>query len=52
MIKLHDIVIAIFWAWLILAFVFVPWIGYFIAYGLVYVWDMYCKYRLDNNNGM
>jgi hypothetical protein len=50
MIKSYDIAIALFWAWIILNFMFVPYIGFIIAYGLLRVWDMYCGYRLGQEH--
>ena len=47
MIRTYDIVIAVLWAWLILNLLFVPYIGLILVYSLWYVWDMYCRYRLE-----
>ncbi len=52
MIRPYDIVIAICWAWLLLNFVFVPYIGIILAYGLWQLWDMYCNFRLEHERGM
>ena len=47
MIKWADIVIAIGWASVILNLLFIPYIGFFLAYGMWEAWDVYCKYRLE-----
>lgn len=46
MIKMYDIVIAVGWASVITNLFHIPYIGFFLAYGMWEAWDYYCKYRL------
>ena len=46
MIKWIDIVIAIAWARVAINLFYIPYIGFFLAYGMWEAWDVYCKYRL------
>lgn len=46
MIRVYDVIAALFFAWIILNMMFLPYIGLILAWITLSSWDVYCVWRL------